>query len=107
MDPVTLQQINDLLGKNSSTGAPFDINTLLAPLMPYVIGLSIVSVLITILYLMNAITTYRSQRAVLEIRKILREMNERDKARTPVIPPVPATPVSVPAEESTVAPIPN
>lgn len=84
MDTSTLQQINDILGKNSSSGTSnglFDINAILAPLMPFVIGLSVVSVLITILYLMNAITTYRSQRAILEMRKILREMNERDKAR--------------------------
>ena len=86
MDPATLQQINDILGKTNSSptagGGLFDINTLLAPLMPFVIGLSVVSVLITILYLMSAINAWRSQRAILEMRKILREMNERDKART-------------------------
>lgn len=85
MDPTTLQQINDILGNNNSSGSNsglFDINSIIAPLMPYIIGLTIVSVLITVLYLMNVVTAYRSQRAILEMRKILREINERDRARS-------------------------
>ncbi len=107
MDPTTLQQINDILGKsNSASGGStpfFDIDAIIAPLMPFIIGLSVVSVLIAILYLINAITTWRSQRAIIEMRKILREMNERDKARDlatqPVITGPAATPSTTPIEE--------
>lgn len=90
MDSATLQQINDLLGNSNSPGSSgglFDINAILQPLMPFMIGLSVVSILITILYLINAITAYRSQRAILEMRKLLREMNERDKLRHPITEP--------------------
>ncbi|MBP6037793.1 MAG: hypothetical protein KA604_00450 [Candidatus Saccharimonas sp.] len=87
MDPTTLQQINDILGNSSSNGQSaggglFDINAILEPLMPFIIGLTIVSVIITILYIMNVITAWRSQRAIIDMHRILKEMNERDKARS-------------------------
>ena len=107
MDPATLQQINDLLGNtnsgSNSSGGLFDINTILQPLMPFIYLLTAVSTLITILYLMNAITTWRSQRAILEMRKILREMNERDKARHSSAE-VPVSLATSPAAQATGAP---
>lgn len=75
--------LESLLGTNSSnTGSLFDPAALLAPLMPFIIMISVVSVLIGVLYVINVITTYKSHRATIETRDILREMNERDKARS-------------------------
>lgn len=84
MDASTLEQLNSLLGKTnsgSSGGSLFDINAIIQPLMPYLIAISIASILITLLYLISIIDKWRSNRAILEIRKVLREMNDRDKLR--------------------------
>jgi|GEM_PF-3994756 len=71
-----------LLNGSSDSSSLLDPATLLAPLLPFAVIITIVSVLITVLYVINVITTYRSHRAVIETRNILREMNERDKARS-------------------------
>lgn len=107
MDPATLQQINDILGNtnsgSSSNGGLFDINAILQPLMPFIYLLTAVSTLIAILYLMNAITAWRSQRAILEMRKILREMNERDKVRHSSVD-TPVSSATSPATQATGTP---
>lgn len=71
-----------LNGSSSDTGSLFDPAALLAPLMPFIILITIASLLIGVLYIFNMITTYRSHKAMIETRDILREMNERDKARS-------------------------
>jgi hypothetical protein len=58
--------------------------------MPFLILITVVSLLIGVLYVFNAVTTYRSHKAMIETRDILREMNERDKARSSSATP-PAT----------------
>ena len=50
--------------------------------MPYVIVLTIVSIIITILYLISIIQKIRVNSAILEIRKLVRELNERDAQRS-------------------------
>ena len=72
-----------LLTDSSDTSSLFDPAQLLAPLLPFVVVITVVSVLIAVLYVINVITTFRSHRATIETRDILREMNERDKARSP------------------------
>lgn len=42
----------------------------------------VMTLVITVLYILNMITTYRAHKATIETRNILREMNERDKARS-------------------------
>lgn len=42
----------------------------------------VVSLVFAVLYTLNMITTYRAHKAAIESRDILREMNERDKARS-------------------------
>ena len=76
--------LNSLLGgaSSGSTNSLFDPAKLLEPLMPFIIIISIASVLISALYILNVINTWRSHRATIEMRNILREMNERDKARS-------------------------
>lgn len=76
--------LDSLLGGSSSNASSlFDPTALLAPLMPFIILITVASVLIGVLYILNMITTYRSHKATIEMRDIMREMNERDKARSP------------------------
>ena len=84
--------LNSLLnGSNSGTSLPSfslppEVTTLITI---FTITASVASVVIVILYMINAVTTYRAHRANIEMRDILREMNERDKARSkPVETPV-------------------
>lgn len=72
--------LGSLLG--TSSASVFDPAQLLAPLMPFFIIMTLVGILITVLYVVNVINTFRSHRATIEMRNILREMNERDKARS-------------------------
>lgn len=65
----------------SSASSLFDPAKLLAPLMPFIIASTVALALIVILYVVNVINTFRSHRATIEMRNILREMNERDKVR--------------------------
>ncbi len=81
--------INSILGgSGGSSTSLFDPAKLIEPLMPFIIALTIVSILITILYVISIIDKWRQGRAIIETRNILREMNERDKARSsqPVAP---------------------
>lgn len=80
--------LDSLLNNPSGTdGSPasslFNFDTLLQPLMPFIITLTIVSVLITALYLVSIIQKWRANAAVIEIRDILREMNARHNLPTP------------------------
>ena len=65
---------------NSSLSSLIDVNALVQPLMPYLITLSIVSCIITLLYAVSIIQKWRANKAIIETRDILREMNERQKA---------------------------
>ena len=74
--------INSLLGDSSASTSLLDPARLIAPLMPYIVAMTLISLFIAALYVMNVVNTWRSHRATIEIRDILREMNERDKARS-------------------------
>lgn len=77
--------LNSLLNGSSngtnlpSFSLPPEVMTLITV---FTITASVASVVIVILYMINAVTTYRAHRANIEMRDILREMNERDKARS-------------------------
>ncbi len=73
--------LETLLGGTSGDSL-LDPATLLAPLMPFIVLISIATIVIGVLYILNMITVYRSHKATIETRDILREMNERDKARS-------------------------
>lgn len=62
-------------------------------LAPYILALTIVSILITILYFVSVIAKWRANKAVVDIKKLLIEMNERDKARDRVAPQPPTVPI--------------
>ena len=72
--------LDSLLGGSSSNASSlFDPATLLAPLMPFIILITVASILIGVLYILNMITTYRSHKATIEMRDIMREMNEQQQ----------------------------
>ena len=75
-------ELNYLLGNSTSGGGQLlGLDKLLASLMPFIVLISLVSIVIMALYVVNMVNTYRSHRATIEMRDILREMNQRDKAR--------------------------
>lgn len=75
--------INSLIEKTPvSTESFFDPAKFIEPLMPYIITLICIAAAIVVLYFINVINTWRSHRATIEMRNILREMNEREKARS-------------------------
>ena len=90
MDATTLQSLLDASSGTSSgsLNSLIDINAIIQPLMPYLIALTIASILITVLYLISVIQKMRANKAILETRDILREMNERDKARGTATAPI-------------------
>lgn len=80
--------LDSLLNGSSSPTSVLDPTQLLAPLMPFFIIMTVISLVITVLYIVNVINMFRSHRATIEMRNILREMNERDKARSSTNPAV-------------------
>ena len=94
--------LNSLLdGSSNSTNIPsFSLPPGLATLITvFTITASVASIIIVLLYIVNAVTTYRAHRANIEMRDILREMNERDKARSKS--PEPSVTEPVPVSELT------
>jgi hypothetical protein len=84
MDDASLQQLLKSVegGTSSSTsGSLFNIDTIMKSLTPYIIALTAVSILITILYLISVVNKWRVNKAILDMKKLLIEMNERDKMR--------------------------
>ncbi|HSW90431.1 MAG TPA: hypothetical protein VLF64_00365 [Candidatus Saccharimonadales bacterium] len=96
MDTNLHSLLNDTSGgtNNSLFSLPAGITTLITV---FTITASVASIVIVVLYFVNALTTYRAHRATIEMRDILREMNERDKARSK---PVAASAMANPAIES-------
>lgn len=94
-DSTTLSQIQSLLGTSAgANGTPTLLNTdaLIKALMPITIIATIVSILIALLYIFSVVQRIRVDRAVLESRDLLREMNARQKAAEAIeeIPSAPA-----------------
>lgn len=85
MDEATITQLLNQVNGGTSTGTSslFDVGTIMKSLAPYVIALTAVSIVITVLYLFSVINKWRADKAIVDIKKILIEMNERDKSRMP------------------------
>ncbi len=93
-DNSTLSELQSLLGGNASDNSGvslLDTDAIIKAMMPITIVLTVLSVIIALLYIVSLIQRMRVTRATLESRDILKEMNERDKARTasPVVTPSP------------------
>lgn len=96
-DNSTLSDLQSLLGGGSGGGPSLiDTDAIIKAMMPITIILTIVSIVISILYIVSIVHRIRVSKATIETRDILREMNERDKARN-----VPASASTVPVEKAT------
>lgn len=79
--------LSSLLG-GSGGGSGSSIQSLIFPagfttlFAIFMIITSIASLAVLVFYVMNALVTYKAHRAAIETRDILKEMNERDKARS-------------------------
>jgi preprotein translocase subunit SecG len=103
-DSSTLSDLQSLLGGSASGSGGtslIDTDAIIKAMMPITIILTIVSIIISILYIVSIIHRIRVSKATIETRDILREMNERDKARS-----APAS-VLEPVAEVAPAPIAN
>ncbi len=88
-DSSTLSELQSLLGNNADGGSGaslLDTDAIIKVMMPITIVLTVLSVIIALLYIASLIQRMRVTRATLESRDILKEMNERDKARS--TPPI-------------------
>ncbi len=94
--------INQLLSGTSADGSSlFDMNQIMTTLQPYLIILTVVSVGVTLLYALHLIQKMRVNRAIMETRDILKEMNARQKAELqPVTPPVEVAPPQTTPKQS-------
>ena len=73
-------QLTTLLNQAQGDGTLPSIDTLSRMLMPFMIVLTVLSIVITVLYILHLVRKHRIDSAILETRDILREMNEREKA---------------------------
>lgn len=73
-------QLTTLLNQAQGDGTLPSIDTLSRMLMPFMIVLTILSIVMTVLYILHLVRKHRIDSAILESRDILREMNEREKA---------------------------
>jgi hypothetical protein len=104
MNSDTASQLQSLLGNSQATSGSgvslLDTDALMKALLPITIIGTVLSIIIVLLYLFNVIQHYRVNRAIMESRDILREMNAREKAKeAPVIiatPPTEATETTTP-----------
>jgi hypothetical protein len=102
----TLSDLQSLLG--GSTGdnggaSLIDTDAIIQAMMPITIILTIVSIIISILYIVSIVHRIRVSKATIETRDILREMNERDKARNAASPSQITTAPTSPIESTTPA----
>lgn len=96
MDEATLTQLLNSAGTGSGTSL-LDVNSIVQALAPFILALTVVSILITVLYVASVIGKWRANKAVVDIKKLLIEMNERDKMRDGASPTRIAPPEPVPA----------
>lgn len=78
--------ITSLLGSSSGGGSPFNLDSIIQSLMPFMIILTVLSVLLTLLYGWSVFQRWRVNHAIIEIRDILRDMQtaHTPKATEPV-----------------------
>lgn len=81
MDTETITKLLNSSGGGASTSLLPDFDTIMKSLAPYMIALTVVSILFTLLYLVSVINKWRANKAIIDIKKTLIEMNERDKLR--------------------------
>ena len=81
MDESTINQLLGGTSGGTSAASSLNLNSIMSSLAPFMIALTVVSILITVLYFVSIINKWRANKAIIDIKKILTEMNERDKVR--------------------------
>ncbi len=101
LDQSTINQLNEILGGSNGTQSLFDIDKLIAALMPFLIIMTISTLVITVLYALHLYQKWRVNHAILEIRDMVREMSghskqppEKSASQQPATPSEPQTPSS-------------
>lgn len=77
----TADQLTALLNQSQGGASLFDMDKLTAALMPFMVALTVLSIVLTILYVFHLIQKIRVDKAILETRDIVREINDREKAK--------------------------
>ena len=93
------QNIQDIQGIDASTLFPDMTSQLTGMMAPFLIASLALSAVFAILYITSALRRRKVERAILDMKKILHEMNERDKDRYG--PPKPPRPL--PSKNETIA----
>lgn len=92
-DSTTLSDLQAILGSSGGDKTPslIDTDAIVKAMMPITIILTVLSIIITLLYIFSLIQRIRVNKAILETRDLLKEMNARDKTEI-AQPEAPATP---------------
>lgn len=103
MDESTLMQLLNSTGTDGGTATSlFDMDALMESLAPFILAMTIVSVLLVVLYLVSVINKWRANKAILDIKKLLIEMNKRDRLRYGANTPQPS---AAPLGEAPIPPV--
>ncbi|GEM_PF-1448892 len=89
---LSADQLTSLLGKSSDKVSLFNMDKIMASLQPFIIALTVLSIVLTILYIFHLIQKVRVNKAILEIRDTVREINQRQKIAETGSPKPPTTP---------------
>lgn len=93
MDSSEIDQLSELLGGQSSEGSLINFDALIAAVMPFVIIVTILTFVLTALYCVSIVNKWRANRAIIEIRDMLRDFH------TERFPQVVPTPEPTPPED--------
>lgn len=63
------------------------MESVMESVQPFIAGSVAVAAVIVLFYIINSVMKWRSQKAILDIRKTLKEMNERQKGNNPEVTP--------------------
>lgn len=86
MDASEVDQLTELLGGQPSGGSLLNFDTLIAAVMPFIVIATILTFVITALYCVSVINKWRANRAIIEIRDMLRDFHTE---RFPQVVPEP------------------
>lgn len=96
MDEATVNALLQSTTAGGDASSLLNMDALLQSLAPFFLAMTLVSALLVVLYLISIISKWRANKAIIDIKKLLVEMNERDKARHPA----PVSPTTPPATSS-------
>ncbi|MGB4761907.1 MAG: hypothetical protein WBP12_00955 [Candidatus Saccharimonas sp.] len=85
MDSSEADQLSKLLG-GSSSGGLIDFNALMASIMPFIIIVTILTFVLTALYCVSILNKWRANRAIVEIRDMLRDFHTEHFSKVTATP---------------------